>query len=466
MWKDNKLSKHFLKIVLLLVAIVGLLVFLGLNVQAKEGKFLRIQEIKTQAGLNVWAVEDHMLPIVAMKFFFLDAGSANDSMEKQGLARLLSNTMDEGAGDLDSQAFQKELGDHSITLSFDTSRDGFGGKLVTLSRNKEEAFNLLSLALNKPRFDEEPVQRMKEANLMRIRSSLSEPDWMAARLLNDRAYEGHPYALNSGGTLSSLPKITPEDLRQFAKKNLTRDRLLVTVAGDIDPKTLGAEIDKIFASLPAKAQSPKLPQKEIANTGKTYIYQQPIPQTMFQVVLPAFDHKDKDYYALQVMNYIYAGAGFGSRLMEEAREKRGLTYGVYSDVQDYLHADAFTVSGSTKNESAREMLDIIRAQMTDMAQKEVTEKELADAKSYITGSMPLALSSTEDIAGILLSLRVDGLPIDYLDRFADNIRKVSAADVQRVAGRVLKPDAMLTVLVGQPQEIVNAEIVKDLPNVQ
>ncbi len=466
MWNDKRPSKYVILYGLVFIVFVAILIFFGMRAQADDKRFLPIHEITTPAGLSVWLVEDRTLPIVALRFAFVGSGTALDPANKQGLARMLSNTMDEGAGDLDSSAFQKELGDNSIALTFGAGRDAFEGKLITLARHKDKAFNLLALAVNSPRFDAEPVGRMRDGNLSRIRSSMSEPDWMAARLLNDRAYEGHPYAMNSGGTLSSLPTITSEDLHKFHDENLTRDRLVVTASGDIGADDLAAAVDRIFAKLPAKGATIPTKDMTLQNTGKIYLYEEDVPQSFIEVMLPAFGHGDKDYYALQVLNYVYGGAGFGSRLMDEVREKRGLTYGIYSSVQDYHHAQMLNVSLSTKNESAGQSLDIIRAEMTRLSKDPVAAQELTDAKSYITGSMPLALTSTEAIASIMLSLRVDNLPSTYFDHYAERINAVTAKDIQRVAARVLKPGSMMTVIVGKPQNIKDSETVKELPNVR
>jgi zinc protease len=466
MFKDSHPKKWLLLLTLFIIVLVGIILFFGLRAQAAGEKFLPIKEVSTPGGISVWLVEDHSLPVIAMKFIFLDSGTALDPEDRQGLVRMLSNTMDEGAGEMDSQAFQKALKDNSITLMFNAGRDGFGGELKTLTRNSTKAFDLMALAMTAPRFDTEAVERMRNGNLSRIKSSLSEPDWMSARLMNDKGFEAHPYAKNSGGTLSSLGRITPDDLRKFKETYLTRDRLLIAVAGDIKPETLGPAIDKVFGKLPVKAPQSAITDITVKNAGKTYLFEQDIPQTMVEVLLPSIDRKDKDYFALQVLNYIYGGAGFGSRLMEEAREKRGLTYGIYSSIQNMQHSNALSVSASTKNESAAEMLSIIQAEMTKLQTTPVTQKELADAISYITGSMPLALDSTDSIAGVVLGLRSAEQPIDYLDHYADNIRSVTAEDIQRVAKRILKPEAITTVLVGKPVNIQNAEIVKELPNVQ
>lgn len=465
MFQDKKPSKWMILGALLVIVLIGFVILFGMRAQAAD-KFLPIQQIKTASGIDVWVIEDHSLPIIVMKFAFVESGSVLDPYERQGLARMLSNTMDEGAGTLDSQAFQKELADHSISLTFSSSRDAFSGELEMLKRHEDKAFHLIDLTLNSPRFDAEPVARMRDANLSRIKSSLSEPDWMAARLIADRAFEGHSYARNSGGTLSSLGRITPDDLRKAKHALLTKDRLLVVVAGDVDPKTIGAKIDGVFAKLPATASVVKAADTKIANAGKIYLFAQDIPQTFLEIMLPAFGQEDKDFYALEVLNYIYGGAGFGSRLMDEVREKKGLTYGIYSDVQPYRHANAFHIATSTKNESASEVIDIVKAQMLRLQTEKVGDKELADAKSYLTGSLPLSLTSTDDIAGIVLGMRTNDFPTDYLDTYAANINKVTADDLMRVAKRVLKPEVAVIVLVGKPQNVENVELIKELPNVK
>lgn len=429
-------------------------------------RFLDIRQVTSPGGIKAWLVHDNSQPVIALQFAFLDSGSALESEKTQGLAQLLSNTMDEGAGDLDSTAFQKMLQDRAITLRFVSGRDSFGGTLKTLTRSKDAAFDLLHLALNAPRFDQEPVTRMINANLGRIRSSLTDPGWAAARLSNDRAFEGHPYALNSGGTLSTLPRLTPADLRDFYTRNLTRDRLIIGVAGDITAQELAPLLDRLFGELPETGPKDSVPALRLRNTGTTALYKMPIPQTVIEMLLPAFGRDDPDYYALQVLNYIFGGAGFGSRLMEEVREKRGLSYGIYSSVRNYRKTDALAISLSTNNDSARQALDIIRTEMDRLINEPVSERELDDAKSYLTGSMPLSLSSTDAIAAILLSLQKDRLPVDYLDRYAERINAVNSADIQRVAARLFSGFPASIAMVGDPAHI-DADIITDrLPNAQ
>jgi len=450
-----------------MIRLLIMIVMLALPLPAfAKDKILEIQEVTSKGGIKAWLVEDKTLPIISIQFSFKGAGAVNNPEEKQGLSRLLSNTMDEGAGDLDSQSFQKILNDHSISIGFSSGRDNFSGHVETLSRHKEKAFNLLELALNQTRFDEEPFNRMRDKNIMRIKSSKSRPNWISARLFNALAYEGHPYAYNSGGTLSTLPQITQDDLRQFQKDFLTQDRLHVSASGNINPKELSKLLDDLFGKLPKTGKTNNITDIEIQNTGNQFLFYKDIPQSIITLAMPSIDDKDPDYYALLVMNHIFGASGFGSRLMEEAREKRGLTYGIYSDVTVQDFTKYFSVSTSTKNETAKEMLDIIKEEMKIFTSDGVSAEEIDNAQSYITGSLPLAMTSTGSIAGVLLNLQVKDRPQTYLEDFIEKINAITANDVMRVAKRVLKPDEIFTIIVGNPEGVGQIQNIEELPHVE
>ncbi len=450
--------------------LLAMTIFLVLCSASAHAKVLDIQKVVSDKGITAWLVQDSSVPVIAFDFAFIGAGSANDPADKQGLARMLSNTMDEGAGDLDSQAFQKELQDLSISLSFNASRDHFGGSVKTLTKNSMRAFVLLERAIMKPRFDPEPVQRMRAANQSRIRSSLSDPDWMAARLLNDTAFDGHVYAQNSGGTLSSLDAITPDDLRQFRRKHLGKNNLVVAVAGDIAPERLKTILDNVFAGLSDVSIS-KQDALTLQNKGAIAVFEQDIPQTIIQVMQPGIARNDPDYFKAQIMNFVLGSSGFGSRLTEEIREKRGLTYGIYSSLYNLDSIAAISVSTSTKNENVPEMLSRIQNEFTLMRDEGITQKELDDAKSYLIGSLPLSLTSTDRISRLMLSIMQDDLPIDYLDRRQEAIENMTLEDISGVANRLLSPSEFVTVLVGKPpqdtlQWLGEIKSVETLPNAE
>ena len=430
-------------------------------------KYLDIQHITTDKGISAWLVEDHSVPVIAMTYAFENAGAKNDPADKQGLSRLASNTMDEGAGDLSSQEFQKTLRDLSISLTFSAGRDHFSGKLKTLTRNKDKAFNLLNLALTKPRFDAEAVDRMRASNVSRVKSSISNPKWIAARLQNDHIFEGHPYALNSGGTLTSLAAITSDDLREFHTR-LGKNQLTIAVAGDITADELKTHLDTTFNGLP-DVSGYKVEQKPLQNAGQNYLYKKDIPQSVIEISQKGISRQDESYYSTKLMNFILGESGFGSRLMEEIREKRGLTYGIYSYFRDYEEMDVFHISTSTANDNVGEMIGLITAELEKIKNTPVTADELADAKSYIVGSLPLSLTSTDSIASTMLSMQLDDLPIDYLDTRATQFNAVTIDGIQKAAKNLLDVNTLTTIMVGQPQGLgddFKITEIKTLPNVE
>ncbi|MGE4313491.1 MAG: M16 family metallopeptidase [Pseudobdellovibrionaceae bacterium] len=428
------------------------LTLLPVSSHAAEDRVLDIQEVKSASGLSAWLVEDHSVPVISLSFIFKNAGSVRDPAGKEGTFQLLSNTLDEGAGPYSSQEFQKILTDKSISLGFSSGRDAFGGSVKTLTSEKDTAFELLKLALTQPRFDAEPLSRMRAANLSRVRSSLSDPGWIAARIGNAYGFEGHPYANNAGGTLSSLKRITAHDLRKALKDELTKDRLKIAVTGDISPENLAKTIDYVFSDLENTANSPDIADFELKNQGKTYFYALDVPQTTVQMLFPGIGRDNPDYYALQVMNQIFGGGGFGSRLMESIREKQGLTYGIYSGVGIMDHTSIFTVTSATKTDTVGQLIESVNAEMKRMADQPPSQTEIRDAKASILGSVMLGLTSTSSITGMMQSMQSEDLPLDYLDTLRDHVEAVSAADIARVASHILQPKAAMMVIVGQKGE--------------
>lgn len=429
-------------------------------------KYLDIKEVYTKSGLAVWLVEDHSVPVISLRFAFSGQGSVNDPKDKQGLARLVSNTMDEGAGDLDSQAFQKELSDHSISLLFESNRDTFGGHVKTLTKNKQKAFDLLRLALMSPRFDEEPVERMRQSNLSRIRHDMTDPDWMVARLSNAVVFEGHPYSMNSGGTLTSLSNITRDDLKNFAKTRLAQNTLNIAMAGDITVDEARAAIEHIFGELPKEGASFYDTEATVQNQGTVTLYKKDVPQSLIEISMPGLRHDNADFTAAEVMNFIYGGSGFGSRLTEEIREKRGLTYGIYSSLSINDLIETIEISTSTKNQSTTEMLSLIKGEMDKLARTPPTADEVKKAIDYLIGSVPLQLTSTDSISAMLLTLSLECLGAEYLDEREEKLQKIIPADVQRIAQEYLDPTRMTTVIVGQPEGLTPTKTLTTLPDVE
>lgn len=428
---------------------------------AAAGKVLDVRTIRSPGGIEAWLVEDHTVPVVSMSFSF-EGGLAYDPPGKPGTGRLVSMLLDEGAGDMDSQAFQTLLTDNSIGLEFSAGRDAFFGQLKTLKANRETAFRLLALALSAPRFDADAVTRMKNQNISVIKSNMGEPGWLAERTFNGTLFAGHAYALPGMGNLAGMAAITRGDLAAFAKGQFARDVLKVSIAGDITAGEAEAALDRVFGALPAAARPLAVKDAALQSAGKTVLLPLDIPQTFISAGEAGIGRRDPDWHAAVIMNYILGGGAFDARLMKEIREKRGLTYGVYSSLVNMKRAALVEASMSASGDKAAEALKILKEEWAKMAKDGATDKEVRDAKDYLTGSLLLQLTSTDSISDTLNSLQRDDLGPDYINTRNAAIEAVTPADVKRVAARLLDPAALTVILVGQPKG-VTPDITLDRP---
>lgn len=403
--------------------------------------------------LEAWLVEDHSNPMIAVSIAFL-GGAALDPSGKEGLARMTASVLDEGAGDMDSQAFQLRLEELSITLQFDAGRDTFGGTLRTLTGNRDEAFALLKQALTAPRFDPEPVARMKSQLQALLRRQAENPGSIANKRFFSTVFPDHPYGRSVGGTEQSIAAITVDDMRTFVAERLTRDNLVIGVAGDITPDELSRLLTSTFAELPEKAAPNGVPNTEAEAEAAIVVVEQPARQSAIIFGQRGLKRDNPDYYAATVMNRILGGGGFTSRLYQEVRDKRGLAYSVRTSLVPLAHAGLIVGSAGTANERAGETIEVVRDQWRRMAEEGATAEELADAKTYLVGSFPLRFTSNGSIAGILAAMQIYDLGIDYLDRRNALMEGVTLDDVNRVAEDVLDPSALTMIVVGEPEGLM------------
>jgi zinc protease len=296
---------------------------------AAPARAVEVQRVVSPGGIEAWLVEDHGNPIISMDLGF-EGGGALDPAGKEGLAHLVSGLLDEGAGELDSQAFQKRLANLSISLSFDAGLDTFQGVVRTLTENREAAFELLGLALTQARFDPEPVERIRSQILVQLERESEDPNSIASLALRRAMFPDHPYGRPVKGTLENLPTITVEDLRRFVAERLARDRLYVAVVGDITAAELSRLLDKTFLALPERAAPFTLAETAPEAAGEVLVIERDVPQSVVLFGHGAVKRDDPDFYAAYIANYILGGGGFSSRLYGEVREKRGLAYSVYA----------------------------------------------------------------------------------------------------------------------------------------
>lgn len=419
---------------------------------AVPAKATQIERVISPGGIEAWLVEDHLNPIVSLHLAFR-GGSALDPKGKEGLANMVSTLLDEGAGDLDSKAFQQTLEDNSITLRFSAARDSFGARVQTLTEYRDLAFDLLRQAMTKPRFDAEPVSRLRAQLLANLRHESEDADAIAGKTLMKALYPDHPYGRPTGGTAESVAAIQVADMRAFVKERLALDTLAIGVVGDITAKELAPLLDKTFGALPAKAAPWKVEDVAPKVAGRTIVIEKPLKQSNILFADRGLMRKDPDFYAAYVMNHILGGGGFTSRLYTEVREKRGLAYSVYTYLHPMDRSAIYAGGAGTANARVAETLKVVRDEWDKLAKDGVTEAELTAAKQYLTGSFPLRFTATERIASILVGMQTEDLGIDYLDKRNSYIEAVSLNDIRRVARKLLHPDDLTVVVVGQPKDV-------------
>jgi zinc protease len=390
-----------------------------------------IQEIASPKGIEAWLVEDYTVPIVTMNVAFR-GGAAQDPEGKAGLANLMSGLLDEGAGELDSRAFQAKLEDLSINLSFDAGSDAFYGNLRTLTQNQDEAFELFRLAVTDPRFDAEPVERIRGQVLASLRQAETNPNEVAGRLWAETMFGDHPYGSPLEGTTESVAAITADDLRAFHERTIARDNLHVVIVGAIDAEAAAAALDRMFGSLPETAQLAPVSDVEPA-IGETRHSGLSVPQTAIRLGGPGLKRDHPDFITAYVADQILGGGTFSSRLYKAVREERGLAYSVGTGLLPYDHAGAFVAATSVDATNADEAVGIMLDEIKRYAEEGPTEAELQAAKDYLVGNFALRFDSSQKIARNLLQFQLDELGVDYIDRRNDLIRAVTLADVKRVA---------------------------------
>jgi zinc protease len=401
--------------------------------------------LDTGNGTQVWFEEDHTVPMVAVSIA-LPAGSVYDPPGKSGLAAFAAYMLNEGAGSIRSEAYQAELANRAIQLSMAPDRDCLTISLATLSSQTKDAFRLLALALQHPRFDADAADRIRAQMQQALLQDDSDPAAVAARRFYQVYFAGHPYAHAIGGDAPGLNAITTADLKAFAATHWVRGGARIAVSGDIDAATLTALLKSVFDPLSAAAPAPPPPVLHAGAPGQTVVAMA-VPQPTAIFGLPGLTRADPAYLAAYVANYIVGGGGFSSRLTDEVREKRGLTYGISTGFGDF-HGGGFIVGQvATKQESMAQSLAVIRSVLADYAAHGPTQAELADAKTYLTGSYPLAFASNSGIAAQLNAFQRAGLAIDYVARRNGLVNALTLDDVKRAAARLYDP-RRLTVVIG------------------
>jgi zinc protease len=408
----------------------------------------KIQHLVSPGGIEAWFVQDATVPLIAMEYAFV-GGATQDPADKPGVGNLVSDLLDEGSGELDSQTFHERLERRAIDLSFSSTRDYFRGSLRMLKDTRDEAFDLLRMSLTSAHFDSVDVERIRGQVLSGLRSDTSNPSALASRRFLEIAFGyDHPYGRPADGGLESVPKIDVADLKDYVRRVLAKDTLKIAVVGDVDADTLGKLLDRTFGGLPAKASLTPVPDVEAARPPQRAFIPLDVPQTVVTFGGPGFKRHDPDFMAGYVVDHILGGGTLSSRLYHEVREKRGLAYSVYVSLLWMEHSALFVGNTGTRADRAGQTVEAIDKEVRRMAEDGPTQQELDEAKSYLKGSQMLALDTSSKLASALLQYQIDGLPIDYIEKRNAIVDAVTLDDARRAARR-LWGQGLLTVIVGR-----------------
>ena len=409
----------------------------------------KIERVISPGGIELWLVREPSLPLIAIDFSF-NGGSSQVPADKAGLASMVTDLLDEGAGGLDARAFHEKVENYAISLGFNTSRDRVSGSLRTLSEHQDVAFDLLKMALTAPRFDAAPVERIRSQKMVGLRRAAMSPNELASRRWWEAAFPGHPYSVPVNGTIESLPGITVDDMKGYVARIFAKNTLKIGMVGNIDAATAGKIVDRIFGDLPAKANLVGVPDVAPKVGDGRVSVEIDVPQSVVMVGGAGIARNDPDFIPAYVLNHILGGGSFSSRLYREVREVRGLAYSVYSALMPLDRSALFVAGTATRTDRAEQSLDVIVEEINRMAKTGPTAAELADAKSFLKGSFALRFDTSGKIAGQLVQMQIDDLGIDYIDKRNGLIDAVTLTDVQRVAKRLLD-NKMLVAVAGKGQ---------------
>ncbi|WP_185804080.1 M16 family metallopeptidase [Pontivivens nitratireducens] len=408
-----------------------------------------IEQVVTPAGITFWLSQETSIPIVSVKILFR-GGTALDPDDRPGAATMMTGLLNEGAGDMDALAYAAASEEVAARIGFDVGRDTLSVSATMLREVRAEVVDLVRIALHEPRFDDDAVERVRGQMMSIIRSNQSDPGELASHTLFAHAFPDHPYSRPTDGTPESIAAMSVEDLRRIHRAAIVRDRAFIAIVGDVTSDEASEMVDRVMVGLPTSDTA--LPQNAADQLrGGVHTIDLPGGQSRALFGHAGIERDDPDFMAAYVMNHILGGGGFTSRLTEEVREKRGLTYGISTFLTSLDHGPLYLGSVASANETIAEALELVRSEWARMAREGVSEEELEQAKRFLTGAYPLRFDTNAKIADILAGVQEAELGIDYTHERNAMIEAITVEDIARVAERLLQPEHLTFIVVGQPQ---------------
>ncbi|MFC1557992.1 M16 family metallopeptidase [candidate division KSB1 bacterium] len=404
-------------------------------------------------GLTVFLMNYPKHPIVHFRFF-LKKGSASDFQDKEGLAKITALLLKKGTKNFSALQLFDEIdllgGNIDTTANHDYS-------LVLgefLSKNWEKGLELYSEIIMQPVFDRLEVERQKKKVLGEIIARKDNPSTIASLHFSRFLFKNHPYGRPSSGTESSVQKITADDIQNFYRTHYSPENAFLIAAGDFDEEKLLRNLDSGLADWKAESRNTQADMNlaEISGINILVVDKDDASQTQIRLGNYGIKRNSEDFYTTRVLGNILGG-GFNSRLNNEVRVKRGLTYGIVSRFNTFLHTGEFAVTTFTKNETVREAIDIIFSELNKIKKESVSKKELDGAKKYISGLFPLSMETIESMARHITDCEFYGLDKDYVENYSRNIMDVGIEDVKRTAQKYIDTENLVITAVGRMKDI-------------
>ncbi|MAQ46763.1 MAG: peptidase M16 [Confluentimicrobium sp.] len=421
---------------------------LTLIVPAASAGIENVEEVTSDGGITAWLVTEPSIPFTALEIRFR-GGTSLDPEGKPGAINLMTALLEEGAGERSAQEFAAAREGLAASYAFDVGRDTLSVSARFLTENRDEAVDLLRSALIEPRFDQEALDRVRGQVLSIIASNATDPGEINSRAFNEAAFPDHPYALPVDGTVESVTALTRDDMLAVKDRVMARDRIYVSAVGDMTAAELGPLLDRLLGDLP-ETGAPLPEHVDYALPGGVDVVEFDTPQSVVSFAQPGIPRDDPDFIPAYIMMEIFSGGGFSSRLMEEVREKRGLTYGIGASLYPMDNAELIIGSVSSANDKVAETIEVIKAEWAKLAEDGITQEELDRAKTYLTGAYPLRFDGNGRIANILVGMQMTDLPIDYPETRNELVDAVTLEDINRVVDWIIEPERLHFVVVGKP----------------
>lgn len=417
---------------------------------------LQIQHWTTAGGARVYFAENHDLPMLDVSVTFA-AGSARDTRERSGLARMTRQMMNLGAGVWSEQEIAERLADVGAILSghFDQDRAGFSLRTLSSDKEREQALSVLRAVLTAPRFEAAILARERARAVAGLKEAATLPQYLGEKAFKAAVFGDHPYALDESGEIDSLERLSREDLIAFHRLYYRAANATLAIMGDIGRAEAERLAEALTAGLPPGEAPLPIPPVRAGGQGIEQVIPHHATQSHLFLGLPGMKRGDPDFFPLVVGNYILGGGGFDSRIMSEVRQKRGLAYSAYSAFQPMQELGPFTMGLQTRREATVEAVRVVRETLEQFLRDGPTEAELAQAKNYLVGSFPLRLDSNRKILDHLAVMGFYRLPLDWLDNYASRVEAVTREDILRAFRGRIRPEAMHTVIVGGQLEATN-----------